>query len=476
MSRLLRGLATVRGRTTIAATVVVAFALLVGSVLLVRTLDRSLATAADQQARSRLSALLKQSSSGTLPKVVDGVGDDSLAQVVDGNGRVLAASPNIVGRSAIASVKDAGARPAARTMRRLPDDEETEDYRVWSARTTTANGVVAVFVGPSLEPSQQATSRLVRSLAAGLPLLVALLALAIWVTVGRALRPVENVRREVAALGARSLERRVPVPSTKDEVARLAVTMNEMLDRLEAADQRQREFVGNASHDLQSPLTVLRTELEVTLAGGDLDQWRRTGRLLLAETDRMEALVADLLFLAQSEEGATDGQVALDLEDIVGEEVARLPHTGLEVSLVASGAPVRGQRQQLSRMVRNLLLNAVGFATSRIDIEVGEVDGEVALVVDDDGPGVPEEHREDVFDRFFTLDRARDRRGAGTGLGLAITRSIAEAHGGSVAVEGTAYGCRGSRTCAARAHRRIRKAGWGSRWPAGSAPYRPRRA
>lgn len=243
-------LTSVRARTTLAATAVVTVALLAASVLLVRTLDHSLVTAADKQAQSRLVEINREAGSGSLPRVVDGIGDDSLAQVVAADGQVVAASANIQGRPAIAGIEAAGRRPVAHTMRGLPDDRETEDYRIWSQRTTTPDGAVAVFVGPSLEPGQQAIDRLVRSLAAGLPLLVLLLALAIWVTVGRALRPVENVRREVAGLGARSLGHRVPVPPTRDEVARLAVTMNELLERLEQADRRQQEFVDNASHDL----------------------------------------------------------------------------------------------------------------------------------------------------------------------------------------------------------------------------------
>ncbi len=439
MSRVRAALATVRGRTTVAATLAVSLALLVGSVLLVRTLDHSLTTSTDKQARERLSQLLDDASAGTLSETVEGIGDDSLAQVVDERGTVLASSTNISGRPAIAGVSGVAEKPRARTMTDLPDDRETEDYRIWSASRQTPDGVVAVFVGPSLEHTQEAVAELTGSLAVGLPLLVVLLAAGIWVTVGRALQPVEAVRREVAGLGARSLQRRVPVPATGDEVARLAVTMNQMLDRLELADRRQREFVANASHDLQSPLTLFRTEVEVTMTRGDLEEWRRTGELLLAEADRMESLVGDLLFLAGTEDGTSATPLALDLEDVVADEVARLAlDPAVQVHLVTGGAPVRGHRQQLSRMVRNLLLNAAAFATTRIDVEVGELEGRAVLVVDDDGPGIPEEHREEVFERFVTLDQARDRRGAGTGLGLAIARSVAQAHGGEVTLEGAA--------------------------------------
>lgn len=429
---------TVRARTTTAATAVVALALAVSSVLLVRTLDHSLTTAADQQARSRLAEFLDQAAQGRLPDVLRGVGDDSLAQAVDDRGRVVAASQNVIGQPAVAGVADAGTRPRVRTMRGLPDDQETENYRIWSARTTTPEGAVAVFVGPSLESVQQVIDRLVRSLVLGLPLLVVLLALAIWITVGRALRPVENVRQEVAGFGARSLDRRVAVPPTNDEVARLAVTMNGMLDRLESADRMQRDFVANASHDLKSPLTILRTELEIARARTDPVDWQHTVETLLAETDRMEALVGDLLFLANAEDGRTWAHRPVDLESVVAEEVARNPRTdGVQVHLTATGAPVNGDRQELSRMVHNLLINAFAFARTRVDVEVGEAHGCAVLVVEDDGPGVPAEHRDDVFGRFVTLDAARHRSG-GTGLGLAIARTVAENHGGTLSLEGGA--------------------------------------
>lgn len=177
----------------------------------------------------------------------------------------------------------------------------------------------------------------------------------------------------------------------------------------------------------------------MALAQAELAEWQLTGRRLLVETDHMEALIGDLLFLAQTAAPHLVETQPLDLEDVVAEEVARLPRDGsVKVTLRASGSPVRGNRQQLSRMVRNLLLNAAEFAVGRVGIEVSQEAETAVLVVEDDGPGVPEDHREDIFDRFVTLDQARDRRSGGTGLGLAIARSVAEAHGGAIALEGPA--------------------------------------
>ncbi len=436
MNGALRALRSVRARTTLAATLLVAVALVVGSLLLVRALGHSLSTATDTQSRARVSELLSQAREGTLPRIVDGIGDDSLAQVVIGD-VVVATSDNLVGKPPVRASSTVGEELGVVTMR-APDDEETEDYRIWSARTRTADGRdVTAFVGPSLESVQEATHSLTLSLVLGVPLLTALLALGTWLTVGRALRPVEQVRREVAALSARSLHRRVPVPPTHDEVERLARTMNELLDRLESADRRQREFVGNASHDLQSPLTVFRTELEVSLTRGEQTQWQHTAHQLLLETDRMESLVSDLLFLAQVEDDRRPQYDALDLEDLVAEEVARFPCEGpVQVRLQATPAPVRGVRRELGRMVRNLLQNAAEFAGEHIAVSVGEEAGQVTLTVEDDGPGVPEQHRDEVFERFFTSDPSRDRREAGTGLGLAIARSVVESHGGTIRLEG----------------------------------------
>lgn len=432
---------SVRSRTTLIATALVALALVLGAVVLVRVLDRSLSQAADQRARDRLTEIVADAREGQLRAVTDGIGDDSLAQVVSADGGVLAASRNIVGRPAITDPLPPDTTVRVHTMRNLPDDQETEDYRIWSVRTSTPTGDVAVYVGPSLEPAQQAVGRLERSLAFGLPLLVALLALTIWVMVGRALAPVESVRRGVAALDERSPHRRVEVPGTRDEVARLAVTMNELLARLDAADARQREFVSNASHDLKSPLTVFRTELEVALAQPDRADWPATARLLLEEGARMESLVDDLTYLARSEEGAEPEapMTPVDLDEVVAEELVRLRSTAqVEVDARLGAAPVNGNRLQLARLVRNLLANAGRHATAQVRVDLEERDGAVRLAVSDDGPGIGEGDREVVFDRFVRLDPARDRRADGTGLGLAIVRSIAAAHGGTVTLDGPA--------------------------------------
>jgi signal transduction histidine kinase len=240
-------------------------------------------------------------------------------------------------------------------------------------------------------------------------------------------------------MSERHLDRRVPVPGADDEVARLARTMNGLLDRLETAVATQRRFVADASHELQSPLASARTDLEVALAHPEATDWTITGADLLEENRRMERLVQDLLYLARADESAHRPlPTPVDLDDVVLAEAARLRgyrRIQVDTSRVAPAA-VLGRREELTRAVRNLLDNAERYAASTVHVELSEEDegGWATLVVSDDGPGIPPEHREVVFTRFTRLDEARDRAGGGAGLGLAIVREIVTAHGGTVVV------------------------------------------
>lgn len=423
---------SVRARTTLLATSVVAVALVLASAVLVAATTRSLTGSNDDVARARAAELAAQLAAGTLPREVAGIDDDSIAQVVTADGRVLAASPGLVGRPALSGVRPSGPEPEVHTLRDVPDEDETEDYRVWVLAARTPDGQDAVvYVGPSLELAQEAGAELVSGLLVGLPALVALLGLALWLVVGRALRPVEAIRAHVATLGAADLDRRVPVPETRDEVARLAETMNAMLTRLAESDRRQREFVANASHDLQGPLTALRAELEVALADPAAD-WTAVARGALAESDRMESLVRDLLFLARADAEPDRPTRLVDLDDIVREEVARARATSpVPIASTLDAAPVRGHGDDLARLVRNLLGNAARHASSTVTVSLTCADGSVVLRVADDGAGVPPADRERVFERFVRLDPSRRRTDGGTGLGLAIVRSVAQSHGGT---------------------------------------------
>ena len=427
----------VRTRTTLLATVVSGTALVLGSGLLLFTLDQSLHRAGDDLARGRVLDLAAQAKQGNLSaslENISGEGDD-VGQVYDDQGSVLAASPNIAGQPPIYDGVAPTGAPEQRILRGAPDDDEAEDYRVWVLGVDTATGPVTVLAGASLESVSEASLTLRRDLVVGVPLLIGLVALGTWVVIGRTLRPVEDIRTEVAAIGDDELDRRVPVPAADDEISRLAVTMNQMLARLEDASLRQRAFVADASHELQSPITALRTQLEVALAHQE-DDWPGLATRLLGDTDQMERLVRDLLFLARTSSPNGVGRHNLvDLDDVVMEEAARIrlvTSAAIDTSRV-SAAPVTGDADELRRLVRNLVENAARHALGRVtlSLSLSVDDNFVRFDVVDDGPGVAPDDLERVFDRFTTVETARSR-GTGTGLGLAIVRAIAVRHGGTV--------------------------------------------
>lgn len=435
---------SVRARMTVLATLVAVIAVGISAVALLVVLRHSLERAGDDAAKTRAEDLAALATTGTLPRLLTVPNDEDVAQVVDASGAVLAGSTGHTGR-AIATFAPEGRAPVVRMVRDVPDDNELIDFRVWAQRARTPDGPVTVYVGTSLESVNETIATVRRVLLLILPPLLALLAVASWVLVGRALRPVEAIRAEVADISGRALDRRVPVPPRRDEIGRLASTMNEMLDRLQAASERQRKFVADASHELQSPIAALRTQLEVAIAQPATTDWAATSSDLLAESRHMERLVRDLLFLARSdgEEGVRRIE-PVDLDDIVLEEATRLRSTA-QVRVDASGvsaAPLSGNRDELTRLVRNLLENAEHHAESRVRIRLSAEGREIILMVEDDGPGVPPAERERIFQRFTRLDEARSRNNGGTGLGLAIVKEITERHGGTVCVENAAPGAR----------------------------------
>ena len=438
LSRWVAPFATVRARTTLLAAFVVALALAAGAAWLLLTLRHSLEQSGDDVARIRARDIATLATAGALPPVLAVPGEDDLAQVVDRSGVVVAASPGRVGRRPIATFRPTGDELLVRTVTGVPDGDDREDYRVWAAQAESRRGPLVVYVATSLESVDETIATVGTALAVGLPPLLAVLALTTWILLGRALHPVEAIRAEVAEISERALDRRVPVPPTPDEIGRLARTMNATLDRLQTASERQRTFVADASHELQSPLAAFRAQLEVALAHPATTDWPATASDLLADSQRLERLVRDLLFLARADDAPAPSPAGpVDLDDIVFDEAKRLratTRTQVDTSRV-SGALLHGSRDELTRLTRNLLENAERHATSAVRIQLTSYDHKVQLVVEDDGPGIPIDQRQVIFDRFARLDGARARDSGGTGLGLAIVKSIVERHGGSVAVE-----------------------------------------
>jgi signal transduction histidine kinase len=428
-------LSSVRFRTTAVATLVVAVALVVGAAAIVVLQRQSLLDGVERSARARAVDVAALARSGSLPATVTAVKEgDVFVQVVDPSGRVVSASENLAGEPAVTTRRPPTNGSAAFTITVAPLDGE---FRVVTQRAQVGSSVVFVYSGETLTGIDDATHELVIALAAGLPALLAIVAIVTWLVVGRALRPVERIRAEVEAISDREPRRRVPEPSTRDEIARLARTMNAMLARLETASVRQRRFVSDAAHELQSPLTTLRTRLEVELDQPPVMAWPTTGRDALDEVIAMQRLVDDLLELARLDAStALDCHESVDLDDIALREAERLRTRGLvtvDTHGVSAGQVV-GDPNQLRRALRNLLDNAERYGSSTVAVRLHETDDAVELTVTDDGPGVPDDERERVFEPFTRLDRHRTRASGGTGLGLAISRDIVRAHGGDITI------------------------------------------
>jgi signal transduction histidine kinase len=311
-------------------------------------------------------------------------------------------------------------------------------------RVDSVRGPGVVYVAASIEPVNDSITTLEILLAVAVPALLLLVGVTTWWLVGRALDPVEAIRRQVAEISAADLSRRVPEPETADEIRRLAETMNSMLARLDDASRRQRSFVSDAAHELRSPLASMRAELEVAAAHPDATDLPGLVNRLATTGRRIERLVEDLLVLATAEEPGTQLRTEVDLDDVVLGQLEPLRATSslrLDVDRLGP-ARILGDRDQLERVVANLLDNAERFAATTIRVELRSIDGLAELVVADDGPGVAAEQRGRSFDRFARADEARDRRSGGAGLGLAIAKRIVEAHGGSIAVGDAPTGAR----------------------------------
>ena len=425
---MLRRLRTIRAGTTAAATIIVGIALVAGAAALIAALRHSLIDDVEEAARAQAIKIARQLESGR-PTILDVTGsdDEQLVQVLAPDGTVVASSPNVAGKPALARLLPGQARHVL-----TPLDED--EFAAVAVDAQTPDGSRTVLVVRALVDVSDATTEVTRLLLIGLPILLVVVALTTWFTVGRALAPVEAIRREVDEISAAQLHRRVPQPRAADEIGRLAATMNRMLTRLEDSRNSQRRFVSDASHELRSPLTTIREHSEVALAHPEGTTAEELADVVLAEELRMQRLVEDMLLLARADEHAAPQRAAVDLDDLVFEEARRLRSTtALRVDTSAVGAArVQGDVEGLRRVVRNLADNAARHAAGRIDLALSEHGGEVRLTIDDDGPGIPESERERVLKRFVRLDEARSRDDGGSGLGLAIVDEVVRDHEGSV--------------------------------------------
>jgi signal transduction histidine kinase len=421
-------LRSVRLRVTIVATLVTGVALTASAIALVSAVEHRLQDqirSQTEQTADRVAVALQTGTPYDQALAAPSLG--TAVYIVGPGGQILASTiGGAVGQSAPAGY--------------LPPDVRyvtTGGVEIAAHDVDRPGDLLRVIAASPLAEVQRSVSELSRLLWVGIPVLVALVGGLAWVLAGRALTPVDRLRAEVDEISHSTLHRRVAEPASGDEVARLAHTMNAMLDRLEGAADRQRQFVSDASHELRSPLATIRAKVEVAAIHPVAADWTDVSGTVLGEVDRLDDLVGDLLQLARLDEtgGTLPTTADVDLDELATAEVRRLRGLGTPVDDHGVGAArVQGDRAGLGRALRNLVDNAARHAHREVAVGVA-VDGPDAVVtVDDDGPGVPAGERERVFERFTRLDEGRARGAGGAGLGLALVRAVALAHGGTARV------------------------------------------
>ena len=364
----------------------------------------------------------------------DAPGSPSLGEVVRPDGTVTGATPGTLaallsGRQ-LATVL--GGRPVVRSGQ---IHGLTGDWRILAVPATSGGQRVAVVVASSLEAREETLDRLVREFLFGGALALALATLLGYGLAAAALRPVEAMRRRAASIGGSTPGTRLPMPKSRDEVSRLAETLNEMLARLEAALDHERRFVDDASHELRTPLALLRTELEVALRHPrSRDELERALRSAAEDAERLSRLAEDLLLFARSDEGRLPvrcvevGAKKL-LDDVAARFWSRAREADRAMRVDVSGDPkVDADPARIEQALGNLVANALAYGAGAVVLSARAEDGRVELHVTDEGPGVPPDFLPRAFDRFSRADEARG--GGGTGLGLAIVDLIARAHNG----------------------------------------------
>ena len=435
---------SLRARLLLVSVVALAIGLAAGGVVLVAVLNFALLRAVNGEALDTADGVARLVDQNQLSQPIP-VSPGVQVQVVDGQGRVRASSATA--DRLVPILYPAELRVLAdRQGMVIPGDRIglSGPVRVVAVLAGAPTDPVHVLVARSTADVSQGVHLLRITLLIAFPLLVALLAAISWRVLGAALRPVEALRSGAEEITGGARPGRLPVPDSRDEIHRLAVTLNGMLHRLATARERQRAFVADAAHELRSPLTNMRTELEVAQRLSDSTDWLALSADLLADVDRLGRLVSDLLLLARADDAATrparSTTAGIDLGDLLAEVAAHYP----AVRYTPPAAPLRtvGERDALGRVVANLLDNAVRYAASTVELRAAADGAYQTIVVSDDGPGIPEADRERVFDRFTRLDDARARDAGGAGLGLAIVRELVRRHGGTVTLGDAAPGLR----------------------------------
>ncbi|PZF92215.1 two-component sensor histidine kinase [Micromonospora deserti] len=450
----------------------VSVGLAVGGLVLLGALNWALQRAVDTEAFRTADAVALLAAEDALPDPLPVAGGQVRVQVVDGQGRVRAAS--IDADRLVPMVRPERLDPGVRQRLTVPGQRVglAGPVRVVVVPAGTPADPLTVLVARSMADARHSADLVRTILLISFPLLVAVLAAVAWRVVGATLRPVEALRRGAEEITGRDGGGRLPVPASHDEIHRLAVTLNGMLARLRSARDRQRAFVADAAHELRSPLTNIRTELEVAQRLADRTDWPTVTANLLADTERLSRLVDDLLLLARLDDAPPVRATGpVELGALLESVAARYPSPPMRLVTPATPLWTVGDPDEVRRVLTNLVDNAVRHARTEVTLSAAATAPEGAgrhdagapatravgrgpvpaigtgaarrtgtggtvayhlVTVTDDGPGIPAADRDRVFDRFTRLDDARARDAGGAGLGLAIVRELVRRAGGTV--------------------------------------------
>ena len=434
---------SVRARLTISFVIAVAAILIVSSFGLFFLVHKSLASQAQNQVDAAISSAQSKLTVNPDPnskiQILKPVGYVVL-QLTNATGtQVWAATSTIsdapvLGRTSLDFSSPDGLVPKIVTQ---PGDQDITGQlsfpTVVAIGTNKGPGLLFGFVyGDTITHSDR---MLLAGILASAPLLLLFMSGMFWLGIGRALAPVGSIRRRADAIASTDLGQRIEVTPGRDEIAGMATTVNEMLDRLETSAANQKQFISNASHELRSPLTTLLATLERAQANPEAEDWAATSERLLRESRRLEATINDLFWLAKNDERhQLENLTEVDLDDILYDEASRtksLSKLRVDVSHVQP-TRVHANASMLNRMVRNVVDNAMRHAASTLTFASYFEGDEVVILINNDGEVVDVATSDDFFMRFIRADAARTRDSGGTGLGLSIVKEICELHGGQV--------------------------------------------
>jgi signal transduction histidine kinase len=433
--------------TVLAGIVALSVSLFVGALVQRNELQKAAGRAAEGLLVARAEDIARFMVDGTLHQNLDDGGLPGWVQVLDSNGEVTEATKNIASlRQSFVpqgrALTTVGGKPQVKVFSRLGINGG-KAVLVASLKRSWPNGSFTVLVALPVVSDHAVIQHFDRLLLTLFPVMVATDGLLAWWLVRRALRPVESIRSHVASISATNLHKRVPLPPGQDSVSRLAVTMNAMLSRLESSNEQLRQFCADASHELRSPLAIMRTNLEASALENPEPAWQTMVDQLLLDQDRLENLVSDLFLLTKLDSQQPLQVDPLDLGALVSHELSRRPIPADQHRVVATpSCLVLGDVPSIVRVLCNLVDNAERYVSHTLYVAVKSTGAGVELIVDNDGPPIPPDKSLEVFQRFSRLDDARNCKTPGNGLGLAIVAEIMNAHGGSVRFEPSEVGAR----------------------------------